>query len=81
MTFFNQGIIYFVQRTLIDELSFDSESVKDITSSLPDIFRQKFNYISIELQDGVRSKQYFEAFSTSQVSSRAKIRSQSTRQI
>ena len=46
------------------ELLFDSESAKDKTSSLPDIFPQKFNYISIELQGDLRRKQ-FEAFSRS----------------
>lgn len=39
----NNSNNYFVETTLINELSFDSEYVKDITSSLPDIFLQKFN--------------------------------------
>ena len=60
---------------------FDSESVKGITSSLLDIFLQKFNHTSIELQGVVRSKQFCEAFSTSLVCFRAKPRSQSMRQI
>ena len=70
---------HFVQRTLIQQFSFDSESVKDITFPVPDIVLQKFNYTSIEL-GGVRSKQFLESFSTSQASFRAKIPSQSTRQ-
>ena len=70
---------YFVETTLIHELSFDSEYVKDITSSLPDIFLQKFNYTSI--QGGVTRKQFFEAFSMPQASFRAKTRSQSVRHI
>ena len=70
---------HFVQRTLIQQFPFDSESVKDITFSVPDIVLQKFNYTSIEL-GGVRSRQFLESFSTSQASFRAKIPSQSTRQ-
>ena len=59
---------------------FNSESVKDITSSHT-FFSQKFNHTSIKLQGGVRSKQCFEVFSTLQASIPAKICSQSTRQI
>ena len=51
----NSNDFHFLERTLIQELLFDSESVKDITSSLPDIFPQKFNRTWIELQGHVIS--------------------------
>ena len=60
----NSNNFYFVQRTLIHELSFDLESVKDITSSLRDIFPQKFNYTSIELQGVLPSKNSFPVHET-----------------
>ena len=77
----NSNIFYFGQRTLIHKLSFHSESVKDITSYLPDIFPPRFIDTSIELQSGVRSKQFSETFFTSQASFRAITPSQYETQI
>jgi len=62
ITLNNSNNFHFVQRTSIHELSFDSEPLKKVTSSLQDIIPKKFNCTSIELQGGVRSKQSLEAF-------------------
>ena len=56
----NSNICYLVQRTLILELSFDSESVKDFLAARH--FPAEFQLYLDRAKGNVKSKQFFEAF-------------------